>query len=68
MPRRFLFTTSNPRTSFLFQNNSLPARLPRGGAGFEGKHFIEDGFLDAIEIMAGRYKKAVLDPVASFGK
>jgi len=68
MPRRFMFTEASPRSSFLFLNNQVPERIPRGGAGFEGKHFIEDGFLDSIEIMAGRYKKAVLDAVASFGK
>jgi hypothetical protein len=68
MPRRFQFTTDSPSDSYLFLNKHVPERLPPGGAGIEGKHFIEDAFIEALEVMAGRYKKAVLDPVASFGR
>lgn len=68
MPRKFLFTTDNPRTSYLKQDNNVPSRLPPGGAGIKGKHFIEDAFTQSLEIMAGRYVKSVLDPVAAFGK
>jgi len=68
MPRRFMFTSESPSNSYLFLNKSAPERMPPGGAGIEGKHFIEDAFIESIEIMAGRYKKAVLDPVASFGR
>jgi len=68
MPRKFMFSTDNPRTSFLITKNYLPAREPPGGAGIEGKHFIEDAFEEAAEIMIGRYRKSVLDPVAAFGK
>jgi hypothetical protein len=67
MPRKYMFSSDNPRTSFLIQRNYLPARIP-GGAGIEGKHFIEDAFEQAQAVMIRRYKKAVLDPVAAFGK
>ncbi len=68
MPRRFMFTSDNPATSYLFLNKNAPKRMPPGGAGIEGKHFIEDAFIESIEIMAGRYKKSVLDAVVAFGR
>ena len=68
MPRKYMFSTDNPRSSFLIQRNYFPPKVPPGGAGIEGKHFIEDAFDESLEIMAGRYKRAVLDPIAAFGK
>lgn len=76
LPRAFGFSSKNPATSFLFfgrrptrdgsEGDIVKITRKRAGRGIEGKHFIDDAWLSSMETVAGRYKKAVTDAIASF--
>ena len=65
LPARFEFTSRNPAAAII-QPGSRD-RIQEGG-GIEGKHFIEDAWANSLEIMLGRYRKALTKATAEFGK
>jgi len=66
MPERYEFSTKNPSSSYLSLGRRK--REVQFAEGIEGKHFIEDAWASSLETIAARYKKAVTDAIASFGK
>lgn len=55
LPRRFIFSSTVPSAAVLILNKG-PKRDSREGGGFEGKHFIEQAWFDAIEAMTRDFK------------
>jgi hypothetical protein len=55
LPRRFIFSSTVHAAAVLILNKG-PKRDSREGGGFEGKHFIERAWFDAIEALTRDFK------------
>jgi len=56
LPERYEFTTRSPSSAVL-KLNTPRVRDVRFGSGFEGKHFIEQAWVDTINVFSRDYKR-----------
>jgi hypothetical protein len=69
LPRKFEFSTpyqpGGNNQGYIYPGNR---ERDQNGKGFEGKHMIEQAWIDVEGIIADRYERAVTDAVAAFGR
>ena len=65
LPRRFFFTAPLGDIHSVLIPGKGPKHPTRRGAGFEGKHFIEQAWMDFFNYYEGRYQRVLEDAFTS---
>ena len=79
LPRRFYFSTPSPSSAILVipkkfaRKGSQKQKILKGGssnpgAGFEGKHFIEEAWIEMREKLPEKWRQDIVATVATFGR